>query len=105
MPSCVRSVRLTGGEPLLRTDLLELVTRLARLPLVEDLALTTNATQLARRADSLLEAGLRRITVSLDSLQPARFEALTRRTAHAKVLEGIRTAAATNFDSIKIIRS
>ena len=98
----VRSVRLTGGEPLLRADLLELVARLTRLPLVEDLALTTNATQLARRADSLREAGLRRITVSLDSLQPVRFEELTRRTAHAKVLEGIRAAAATNFESIKI---
>ena len=98
----VRSVRLTGGEPLLRADLLELIARLTRLPLIEDLALTTNATQLARRADSLREAGLRRITVSLDSLQPARFEALTRRTAHAKVLEGIRAAAATGFDSLKI---
>ena len=79
---------LTGGEPLLRADLLELIARLTRLPLVEDLALTTNATQLARRADSLREAGLRRITVSLDSLQPARFEALTRRAAHTKVLGG-----------------
>ena len=98
----VRSVRLTGGEPLLRADLLELVARLARLPLVEDLALTTNARQLAHRADSLREAGLHRVTVSLDSLQPTRFETLTRRAAHAKVLEGIRAAATTGFDSLKI---
>jgi len=98
----VRRVRLTGGEPLLRPDLLELVARLAQLPLVEDLALTTNARQLARWARPLQEAGLQRITVSLDSLQSARFAALTRRAAHAKVLEGIRSAAATGFDAIKI---
>ena len=98
----VRSVRLTGGEPLLRADLPELVARLAALPLVEDLALTTNARQLAHRAGPLREAGLQRVTVSLDSLQPARFEALTRRAVHPKVLAGIRAAAAAGFDALKI---
>ena len=98
----VRSIRLTGGEPLLRADLPALVARLAALPLVEDLAMTTNATRLARWAEPLRAAGLQRITVSLDSLDPARFTALTRRSTHAKALEGIRAAATTGFDALKL---
>lgn len=98
----VRSVRLTGGEPLLRPKLPALVARLAALPLVKDLALTTNATRLARWAEPLRAAGLQRITVSLDSLDPARLAALTRRNAHAQVLEGIRAAAAIGFDALKL---
>lgn len=98
----VRSVRLTGGEPLLRADLPEIVARLAALPLVEDLAMTTNATRLARWAEPLRAAGLRRVTVSLDSLVPARFAALTRRRTHAKALAGIRVAAASGFDALKL---
>lgn len=98
----VRSVRLTGGEPLLRSDLAELVASIAAMPLVEDLAMTTNATQLARRAAELRQAGLQRVTVSLDSLKPERFEALTRRDTHAKVLEGIRMAGTVGFDALKL---
>ena len=98
----VRSVRLTGGEPLLRANLPALVARLAALPLVEDLAMTTNATRLARWAEPLRVAGLQRITVSLDSLDPTRFTALTRRSTHAKALEGIRAAAAIGFDALKL---
>jgi len=98
----VRSVRLTGGEPLLRGDLPELVARIAALPLVEDLAMTTNATQLARRADELRRAGLQRVTISLDSLKAERFEALTRRDTHAKVLQGIRQAATVGFEAVKL---
>jgi cyclic pyranopterin phosphate synthase len=98
----VRSVRLTGGEPLLRADLADLIARIAAMPLVEDLALTTNATQLARRASELRAAGLQRITISLDSLKPERFAALARRDAHAKVIAGIRAAAAAGFDALKI---
>ena len=98
----VRSVRLTGGEPLLRANLPALVARLAALPLVEDLALTTNATQLAQWAGPLRAAGLLRITVSLDSLNPERVAALTRRNAHAKALAGIREAAAVGFDALKL---
>ncbi len=98
----VRSVRLTGGEPLLRGDLPELVARLAGLPLVEDLAMTTNATQLARQAEGLRRAGLKRVTISLDSLKAERFEALTKRDTHAKVLAGIRQAATVGFDAIKL---
>jgi len=87
----VRKVRLTGGEPLLRRDLPELVKLLASKPL-EDLALTTNGVLLEQQASALREAGLHRVTVSLDTLKPARFVALTRRDAHAKVLAGIEAA-------------
>lgn len=97
-----RKVRLTGGEPLLRNNLVELVRLLAQNPQVEDLALTTNATQLERWATPLLRAGLHRITVSLDSLQPDRFAALTRRDALDKVLVGIRAAAGAGFKELKI---
>ncbi|NKB71854.1 MAG: GTP 3',8-cyclase MoaA [Candidatus Latescibacteria bacterium] len=95
-------VRLTGGEPLLRGRLTELVERLAVLPGLEDLALTTNATQLARFAQPLQRAGLQRVTVSLDSLQPDRFKALTRRDTLDRVLEGIRAGGAAGFAEVKI---
>jgi cyclic pyranopterin phosphate synthase len=92
----VRKVRLTGGEPLLRRDLPELVKLLAAKPL-EDLALTTNGMLLEAQAQALRKAGLHRVTVSLDTLKPARFVALTRRDAHAKVLAGIAAARAAGF--------
>ena len=98
----VRKVRLTGGEPLLRGGLVELVGRLARKASVEDLALTTNATQLAKWAEPLHDAGLHRVTVSLDTLNPARFETLTRRVALDRVLAGIREAARVDFREVKI---
>ena len=74
----VDRVRLTGGEPLLRRDLPSLVERLASRPAIADLALTTNGVLLRRHAAALRAAGLHRITVSLDTLQPERFQALTR---------------------------
>jgi cyclic pyranopterin phosphate synthase len=92
----VRKVRLTGGEPLLRRDLPELVKLLAAKPL-EDLALTTNGVLLEAQALELRKAGLHRVTVSLDTLKPARFVALTRRDAHGKVLAGIAAARAAGF--------
>lgn len=98
----VRRVRLTGGEPLLRAGLRDLVARLAARPELDDLALTTNATQLARHAADLRAAGLQRITVSLDSLKAARFETLTRRAALQDVLAGIDAAAAVGFAALKI---
>jgi len=91
----VRRVRLTGGEPLLRRDLPALVERLARRPELEDVALTTNGVRLPGLADDLHAAGLDRVTVSLDTLDPARFLALTRRDWHAKVLAGLEAAART----------
>jgi cyclic pyranopterin phosphate synthase len=97
----VDKVRLTGGEPLLRRDLHHLVRQLAANPRITDLALTTNGVLLAEQADALKGAGLRRITVSLDTLQPDRFTALTRLTTHARVLQGVR-AAADLFGTLKI---
>src|SRR5439155_14985196 len=73
----VRRVRLTGGEPLLHKDIVDVVRALARLP-IDDIALTTNATRLAQLARPLKDAGLQRVNVSLDTLDPARFARMTR---------------------------
>ena len=97
----VRKVRLTGGEPLLRKDLPVLVERLAAKPRVEDLAMTTNGVLLAPMAADLKRAGLHRITVSLDTLQPERFVKLTRYDELDRVLKGIE-AAASVFPGFKI---
>ena len=97
----VRKVRLTGGEPLLRKDLPVLVERLAAKPRVEDLAMTTNGVLLAPMAADLKRAGLHRITVSLDTLQPERFVKLTRYDELDRVLQGIE-AAASVFPGFKI---
>jgi len=94
-------VRLTGGEPLLRRDLEQLISQLTADENLHDLALTTNGVFLAAHAAALRNAGLQRITVSLDTLQPDRFRALTRRDNLQDVLEGIRTAADVGFDRIK----
>ncbi len=100
--SCgVDKVRLTGGEPLIRRDLHELVRLLAADRRIADLALTTNGVLLAGQAEALRSAGLMRVTVSLDTLRPDRFTALTRLTTHARVLEGI-DAAARVFPSFKL---
>ncbi len=93
----VQAVRLTGGEPLLRSELPVLVASLANKPWLTDLALTTNGVLLAPQAQSLKDAGLHRVTVSLDTLDPARFKALTRRDTHRQVLEGIAEAARLKF--------
>ncbi|MFT3707990.1 MAG: GTP 3',8-cyclase MoaA [Archangium sp.] len=87
----VRRVRLTGGEPLVRRDLHVLVRLLAAKGL-DDLALTTNGVLLADQAEALREAGLHRVTVSLDTLRADRFARLTRRDQHAAVLAGIKAA-------------
>jgi GTP 3',8-cyclase len=98
----VDRVRITGGEPLLRRDLPALVAKLAAIPAVRDLALTTNGVLLAERADALRRAGLHRITISLDTLRRDRFLALTRFDEHAAVLAGIEAAARVPFDSLKL---
>lgn len=98
----VGKIRLTGGEPLLRHDLATLVGLLARHEPIEDIALTTNGILLARRAEALRSAGLRRVTISLDTLRPERMVAFARSARHAEVLEGIAGAAEAGFDSIKL---
>ena len=98
----VRRIRLTGGEPLLRRDLDRLVSLLAANSLIEDLALTTNGILLARQARALRRAGLHRVTVSLDTLRPERFLAITRRDEHARVLDGIASARREGFAGTKI---
>src|SRR2546430_13735863 len=85
----VGEVRLTGGEPLVRRDLPELVRMVAAIPGVHDLSLTTNGILLDRLAGPLVEAGLRRINVSLDSLDHARFAEITRRGALHPGLRGL----------------
>ena len=89
----VDKVRLTGGEPLLRRDLPTLVRRLADRPAIRDLAMTTNGVLLAPQARALRDAGLHRLTVSLDTLQPERFRSLTRFDELDRVMAGIETAA------------
>ncbi|MCZ7626374.1 MAG: GTP 3',8-cyclase MoaA [Candidatus Methylomirabilota bacterium] len=98
----VTKVRLTGGEPLVRRDLAALVRMIARNPRIEDLAITTNGLLLAEAAQALYDAGLHRVTVSLDTLRPDRFTALTRKDSHAQVLKGIRTAQQVGFTGLKI---
>jgi cyclic pyranopterin phosphate synthase len=98
----VDKIRLTGGEPLLRRDLPEFVRLLAAKPTLRDLALTTNGVLLGEQARPLRTAGLHRVTVSLDTLRPERFAALTRRSNHAQVLEGIAALAPAGFAGTKL---
>ena len=98
----VRQVRLTGGEPLVRRELPKLVAALAAVPGVEDLALTTNGVLLAEHAAALRDAGLGRINVSLDALDPEVFQRLTRRDDYDRVVAGIDAARRVGFDPIKI---
>jgi len=93
----VEKVRLTGGEPLLRHDLPALTAMLARIGGVRDLAMTTNGLLLARQVEALRRAGLGRVTVSLDTLQPKRMQDLARTDRHADVLAGIVAARAAGF--------
>jgi GTP 3',8-cyclase len=98
----VDKVRLTGGEPLLRRDLPELIRLLAAKPEIRDLAITTNGVLLASEVERLRDAGLHRVTVSLDTLRPDRFVQLTRRTTHAQVLEGIASVPRAGFRDTKL---
>ena len=97
----VDRVRLTGGEPLLRRDLPELIRMIAAKPAIRDLALTTNGVMLSEHAHALHQAGLHRLTVSLDTLRADRFQALTRFDSLQQVLAGI-DEAIRHFKSIKL---
>lgn len=98
----LRKIRLTGGEPLVRRDLHRLVEKLAAIPEIEDIGLTTNGILLADQAQGLWDAGLRRINVSLDALDPVKFHEITRREGYEQVLAGIEAAQRVGFDPVKI---
>jgi len=103
VPLGVRKLRITGGEPLLRHQLPKLVEGLAAIEGIDDLALTTNATLLAREAGALRAAGLQRVTVSLDSLDPQVFHAMNGdRVSVERVLEGIEAAERAGLGPIKV---
>ena len=98
----VGKIRLTGGEPLVRNNVLQLVRELGATPGLQELTLTTNGARLDRFAGELRAAGMRRINISLDSLRPERFRALTRTGELARVLAGIEAARAAGFERIKL---
>jgi len=98
----VDKVRLTGGEPLVRRGLPALVGMIARVPGIKDVGLTTNGILLVDQAQALFDAGLRRINVSLDTLDPGRFRELTRRDGLERVIAGILAAKAAGFDPVKL---
>jgi cyclic pyranopterin phosphate synthase len=98
----IDKIRLTGGEPLVRRGLPMLVERLVAIPGIKDVGLTTNGILLGAMAQPLWDAGLRRINVSLDTMDPRRFEELTRRTGFEDVIAGIHAAKAAGFHPIKV---
>jgi cyclic pyranopterin phosphate synthase len=105
IPVGFRKFRLTGGEPLLRSGVVELVQNIANLPATEDLAMTTNGFLLAEMAETLFQAGLRRINISLDSLNPDTFNQIIGnkgRSRWQKTWTGIQTAYQVGFDPLKL---
>lgn len=98
----VKRIRLTGGEPLVRNNILSLIKQLGQLDGLDELTITTNGSQLTKHAAALKEAGIKRINISLDSLRTDRFQQLTRTGELSKVLAGIESAIAADFDKIKI---
>lgn len=98
----VSKIRITGGEPLLRHDLPELVRMLAQRPGPRDLAMTTNGILLGQYAPALKAAGLSRVTVSLDTLRPDRMLAFARSTKHREVIEGIAAAGVAGLGKVKL---
>jgi cyclic pyranopterin phosphate synthase len=102
VPLGINKVRLTGGEPLMRRDIAQLVGLLVQVQGLADLGMTTNGLLLAQQAQNLFDAGLRRLNVSLDTLNPARFKELARRDGLDLVLEGIDAAQRAGFERIKL---
>ncbi len=95
-------VRLTGGEPLVRRDLHKLVRKLTAVPGIVDIGITTNGVLLGEQAQQLRNAGLQRLNISLDALDPEVFKKVTRRDSYDKVIEGIAAARAAGFSPIKL---
>ncbi len=102
VPLGIDKIRLTGGEPLMRRGLAQLVRMLAAVEGIRDIGLTTNGLLLAEHAQELFDAGLRRLNVSLDTLNPQRFREVARRDGLERVLEGIQAARRVGFQPIKI---
>lgn len=98
----IKKIRLTGGEPLVRRGVVELIESLSALPGLDEVTLTTNGSQLSKFAKPLQKAGLKRINISLDSLVPERFARMTRRDMLSQVLAGIDSAVDVGFERIKI---
>eukprot|EP00850_Spirogloea_muscicola_P010649 SM000063S20039 [mRNA] locus=s63:455871:457660:- [translate_table: standard] len=98
----VDKIRLTGGEPTIRKDIVDVCRRLSELPGLRTLAMTTNGLALARKLPALRAAGLGQLNISLDTLVPAKFELLTRRSGHHKVLEAIDAALALGYKPVKV---
>ncbi|WP_145322309.1 GTP 3',8-cyclase MoaA [Paenibacillus xylanexedens] len=101
-PLGIRKLRLTGGEPLVRKGLDQLIAMLSAIPGIEDIALTTNGIYLAAYADLLKAAGLTRVNISLDSLKPERFASITRGGKVQRVLDGIKASQKAGFHPIKL---
>lgn len=102
VPMGVNKIRLTGGEPLVRKNVPELVKMIADIPGIEDIGITTNGILLPQYAQQLYDAGLRRINISLDALNAKKFEEITRRDEYEKVMQGIQAAHAAGFKPVKI---
>ncbi|UVI31859.1 GTP 3',8-cyclase MoaA [Paenibacillus spongiae] len=98
----ISKLRITGGEPLVRPDLEDLIRRLAAIPGIRDISMTTNGIMLADRAEALRSAGLNRVNISLDTLDPARFRLIARRGDLKRVMEGIEAAVRVGFGPIKL---
>ena len=98
----IRSVRLTGGEPLVRKGVVDLVESLSSMPGIENVSMTTNGVLLPRMANELKRAGLSRVNISLDTLDPDQFRAITRVGALQDTLDGIEAALAVGFNPVKI---
>lgn len=102
VPLGVNKLRLTGGEPLVRRGLPDLVGKLASIPGIKDVGLTTNGILFGEQAQELFDAGLRRVNISLDALDPAVFREVTRRDGYEKVVESIHIAKRVGFDPVKV---
>jgi cyclic pyranopterin phosphate synthase len=98
----VRKIRLTGGEPLIRPGIVDLCRNIAALPGLRELVMTSNGSQLGRLARPLVQAGVKRMNISLDSLDPEKFRAITRNGDLAQVLNGIEAAREAGFERIKL---
>lgn len=98
----VKKIRITGGEPLVRKGVISLLAKIGSLPALQELVLTTNASQLAEMAADLKKAGVKRLNISLDTLQAEKFKKITRTGNLAQVLAGIEVAKQVGFDNIKL---